>query len=479
MNGWKLTYDGFDAAEEPLREALCALGNGYFATRGAAPESSADGVHYPGTYIAGCYNRLASAIADRTLENESLVNMPNWLPLNFRIDGGDWFDLKAVDLLSYQQELDIKQAVLTRTIHFRDMTGRHTRLEQQRFVSMDQPHLACLHTCIFAEDWEGNIEVRSALDGRVENTGVARYRELDSKHLTPLTSVAVDANTIALEVQTNQSHIRIAQAAKTRLWLDDEPIAPTQQQKQSDGYIAHCFTTQLTPSRKLSIEKTVAVYTSRDQAISDPGLEAREAVRVSPRFDELLRRHSIEWKHLWNRFDFDIEYVDRNQEEQAEKILRLHILHLIQTTSPHVIDLDVGVPARGLHGEAYRGHVFWDELFVFPLFNLRMPEITRALLRYRYRRLGEARKAAKACGFRGAMYPWQSGSDGREETQRLHLNPKSGNWLSDNSYLQRHINSAVAYNVWQYYQVTNDTEFLSFCGAEMILEIARFWASIA
>ena len=77
------------------------------------------------------------------------------------------------------------------------------------------------------------------------------------------------------------------------------------------------------------------------------------------------------------------------------------------------------------------------------------------------------------------MYPWQSGSDGREETQRLHLNPRSGRWLPDNSHRQRHVNIAVAYNVWQYYQATGDLEFLAAYGAEMLLEIARFWASIA
>nr|WP_305907458.1 glycosyl hydrolase family 65 protein [Methylomarinum sp. Ch1-1]MDP4520212.1 glycosyl hydrolase family 65 protein [Methylomarinum sp. Ch1-1] len=108
-----------------------------------------------------------------------------------------------------------------------------------------------------------------------------------------------------------------------------------------------------------------------------------------------------------------------------------------------------------------------------------MPEITRALLRYRYRRLDEARRAARKAGYHGAMYPWQSASNGREESQHLHLNPKSGNWIADNSHLQRHINAAVAYNVWQYYQVTRDMEFLSFYGAEMLLEIARFWASLA
>jgi alpha,alpha-trehalase len=164
---------------------------------------------------------------------------------------------------------------------------------------------------------------------------------------------------------------------------------------------------------------------------------------------------------------------------KSQYILRLHLFHLLQSVSPNSIDLDVGVPARGLHGEAYRGHIFWDELFIFPILTLRIPDITRALLRYRYRRLDHARCNARDAGYRGAMYPWQSGSDGREESQRLHLNPQSGRWTPDSTRLQRHVNSAIAYNAWQYYQVTGDWEFLSFYGAEMILEIARFWASIA
>ncbi len=137
------------------------------------------------------------------------------------------------------------------------------------------------------------------------------------------------------------------------------------------------------------------------------------------------------------------------------------------------------MPARGLHGEAYRGHIFWDELFIFPFLNLRVPEITRSLLRYRVRRLDEARVMALEAGYRGAMYPWQSGSDGREESQSYHLNPQSGRWIADASRLQRHINAAVAYNIWQYYQVTEDRAFMSFYGAEVLLEIARFWASVA
>jgi len=160
-------------------------------------------------------------------------------------------------------------------------------------------------------------------------------------------------------------------------------------------------------------------------------------------------------------------------------LLRMNMFHLLQAVSPNSIGLDIGVPARGWTGEAYQGHVFWDELFIFPFFNYRMPEITRSLLMYRYRRLGEARAAAQAAGYKGAMFPWQSGSDGQEETQARNLNPRSQRWVPDNSYLQRHVGSAIAHNVWQYFQVTHDIEFLNSYGAELILDIACFWSSIA
>ena len=163
----------------------------------------------------------------------------------------------------------------------------------------------------------------------------------------------------------------------------------------------------------------------------------------------------------------------------TETVLHLHIFHLLQTVSHHSAHLDVGVPARGWHGEAYRGHIFWDELFIFPYLNFQRPWLAEALLQYRYARLGTARAAARAEGFEGAMFPWQSGSNGREETQRLHLNPKSGRWLPDRSHLQRHVNIAIAYNVWQHYMITGSIRFLRFTGAELLIEIARFWSSIA
>ena len=474
VSAWSLSYGGFSPDEEGQREALCTLGNGYLATRGAAPESRADDVHYPGTYGAGCYNRLRDTVDGQTIENESIVNLPNWLPLTFRVEGGPWFSLSEVEVLEYRQELDLRRGVLVRVTRFRDAAGRTTRLTQRRFVHMELEHLCGLQTTLVAEDWSGRIDLRSALDGTVENSGVARYRKLSGRHLRPVLAEEADEETLVLVAETTQSHIRIAEAARTRVLHDHQHVSVDRTLSVEPGWIAHDLVIDVTQDEPVIIDKLVAVYNSRDRAISGPAVAAVNLLARAGDFDELLDRHVRAWARLWDRSWFEIEGDD-----ETLRIIRLHVFHLLQTVSENSIDLDVGVPPRGLHGEAYRGHILWDELFVFPILNLRFPQITRTLLRYRHRRLPEARWAARQAGYSGAMYPWQSGSDGREENQQIHLNPVSGRWVPDTTHRQRHVGIAVAYNVWQYYQATSNDEFLRFYGAEMILDIARFWASAA
>lgn len=473
MHNWKLIYKDFKPSKQCLREALCTLGNGYFATRGAAVESSADDTHYPGTYLAGGYNRLKTEIAGRMIENEDLVNMPNWLLTKFRIDGSEWFDLLSVNILSYHQELDMKKGVLTRNLHFKDRQDRETTVIERRFVHITNMHLAGLEITIIPENWSGRLHVHSALDGTVVNAGVKRYRQLNNKHLEPVQSGKVNEDIIYLLVKTNQSCIHIAEAARTSVYVDGEKNDVQRKLMENPGYIAQEFSIDAEQHLPIKIEKIVSFYTSRDFAVSEASQEATEAVERATNFEELLQSHILQWDHLWDRCDIQL-----NDNNRTQMILRLHIFHLLQSVSRNSIDLDTGVPARGWHGEAYRGHIFWDELFIFPYLNLRIPVLTQSLLLYRYRRLNHSRLAAQQQGLKGALYPWQSGSNGREETQHLHLNPKSGRWLPDNTQLQRHVNAAIVYNVWQYFTATDDLEFLSTYGAEMIVEIARFFASI-
>ena len=474
-NPWTLLYDSYDPVQEGLREALCTLGNGYFAVRGAAPEARADDVHYPATYLAGGYNRLETEISGQIIENEDLVNFPNWLLLQFRIEEGDWFNLADVEVLSYRQELDIRRGVLSRTGRFKDGEGRITCLFNSHFVHQKLAHLGAQKLSLKAENWAGTLEFQAGIEGRIVNAGVKRYRELNSTHLVPIESSRHGTDVVCLKVKTCQADISMAQAIRTRVYKDGFIQDIDFSVYEEPGFIAQQFSIPVAIGEEISVEKTLALFTSRDRAISECRFSACLRVGKAGSFDDLLRSHEMAWKHIWERFEIRVE----GNGPRTLMVLHLHLFHLLQTVSEHTMDLDVGVPARGWHGEAYRGHIFWDELFILPLLTLRFPEITRALLRYRFRRLDRARLLAADEGFKGAMYPWQSGSSGREESQKIHLNPKSGRWIPDNSSLQRHVNLAIAYNVWQYYQVTRDMEFLIFSGAEMILEIARFFSSLA
>jgi alpha,alpha-trehalase len=378
-------------------------------------------------------------------------------------------------VLEHDIEVDLHRSVHTRRSRLRDSAGRVLSITQRRLVSLRHPHLAAIESTFVAENFSGGIDLEWAIDGTVCNSGVARYADLPDDHLEHVDAFADSPESIVLEVRTNDSHVHVGMCARTRVWVGDREVHTERSVLAETRRVAQALVVEVAEGEEVRVEKVVAVHTSRDPGIYSPVDASTHAARVAGSFDDLLEQHLTSWAHAWSRsrihLSGDIGHTGR--------VLDLHIFHLLQTVSKFNTDLDAGVPARGLHGEAYRGHIFWDELFIFPFLTLRVPELTRALLRYRARRLTRAREAAEEAGYRGAMFPWQSASSGREETQTLHLNPDSGHWLPDASHLQRHIDAAVAFNIWHYWQVTTDMEFMRFWGAEMMLEIARFWASAA
>ena len=188
MNEWKLTFDHWDIKDQKAREALCTLGNGYWATRGAFEEATQHDGHYPGTYVAGVYDRCERIIAGETVSHETIVNWPNWLYLTFAMDNGQWFSMEQVQVNTYRQELDLQRGVLSRYIHFSEPKGRETILQAIRLVHMEHPHLATLQWTFTPLNWSGRLHVRSALDSGISNENVDRYREMNTKHYRLLDS---------------------------------------------------------------------------------------------------------------------------------------------------------------------------------------------------------------------------------------------------------------------------------------------------
>lgn len=476
---WQIVYDRYEPEQQHLRESLCTLGNGYFASRGAFEfaEVSHDfknNPHYPGTYIAGIFNKLKSKVADKEIENESIVNWPNWLYLTFEHADGSRFSIDEVEMLDFRQVMDLRKGQLKIYLRFRDAQGRESSLRSTRLVSMADRHVSMLEWEFQAINWNGEITIISGIDGNVKNKGVPRYNDLNGDHLDIIEQGEFDEEGLYMHSRTNYTEVDVAQAIRTDVFLDDDRTSFERSVEEKDHLIMHRIRVGMKAGQTLHVIKVMAMFTGKDAGVGNLVVDAKRKVEDAPSVGALQESHHLAWKDLWSRSDIKIASFNGEQ-----VLLRLHIFHLLQVASPNTLDLDVSVPSRGIHGEAYRGNLMWDELYIFPVINYMKPSITQNMLKYRFYRMGEARRAAREHHYKGAMFPWQSGSNGEENAQEIHLNPESGRWIPDDTHLQRHVNTAIAYNIWNYFKITNDQIFLEDYGAEMMFSITEFLSSLA
>jgi len=470
---WTLRYSNYDITREKSREALLTVGNGYFGTRGALEESEANEYNYPGTYMAGLYNRLKTQIDDRIVENEDLVNAPNWLPITFKVGEGEWFDPNKEKILEIERSLNLLNGVLSKKMLAQDSKGNITLIESTRLASMANKHRAAINYSITPQNYTGYIRIKSRLSVPLKNEGVKRYGYLNQHHTEPMEQGGNDSLSF-VAAKTTQSGIVMAVAAQLAVYYNERPMATNFVLKQDEGWVNTYIKAEIKKGETYRIEKLVSICNSLSGGIDDPIAFVQHDAMSCKSFDEMLAGSAKVWEDIWRKVDVKV-----TGDRLAQKLLRLHIYHTLVTTSPHSTGNDFGIPARGLHGEEYRGHILWDELFIFPFFCLHYPEIAKSVLMYRYRRLSQARENAKGNGLKGAMFPWQSGSDGREETLMDIFDPQSGEWSKDYSSLQRHVSLAIAYNVWNYFNITGDIDFMNDYGSELFFDICRFWSSIA
>ncbi len=475
-SNWKLSYHDFKPEEELLREVLTTTGNGFFGSRGTLESEKTDlDTFYPGTYIAGLYNKLPTEVHNKKIYNNDFVNCPNWLLIQLKI-GDDKQPVKLLDceILDYEHTLNMREAVVYRDFRIRDCKNRITHIQIQRYANMQNPHMGHIKYKLTPENYSRRIKLISGIDGSIINQGVPRYRQLASKHLETI-SQEVQNGILHHHTRTNSSKIDIHISVKNKLTqpqLPDMNIETDIDKKDEEIYEHISFNAQ--EQTTYILEKTAAIYTSSDMDVADPGQSSLVQTEKASTFDDLLRAHKEYWREIWNKTDIEIE-----GDRFMQRVTRLHIYHLMVTGSPHNENFDAGIPARGLHGEAYRGHIFWDEVFILPFYVKHHPNIVKAFLKYRYRRIDDARAYATQNGYTGVMFPWQTADDGKEETQEIHFNPVSEQWGPDLSRRQRHVSIAIAYNVLQYMKYTGDKNFFQEYGSDLYYGICRFWASIA
>ncbi|MBZ3776591.1 glycosyl hydrolase family 65 protein [Lentilactobacillus otakiensis] len=467
---WHLDYYGEYAGKRNYgQEAMLTIGNGYFGLRGAYVESHADKDNYPGMYVAGVYNQLTTKINDRDVVNEDLVNLPNAQYISFGVDHQLPFTIKKADIQDIYRSLDLKTGALTTTLHIQLSTGHIIQVRATKAANMNQWHRYAVKYELKPINFSGSLQIYAGIDGNVINGNVERYQDFDQHHIDVIGMAAHD-NQVSMTGQTKTSHVQFVINSKLSSQnLDTKKLIDT---TTEEGKVEQTLSINVEPGKEYEFEKNVTVFTSKDK---DANLEADAQKELDDSsFDNTLSDSEKFWSNVWQHSDIIID-----NDLTSQKLTRVNIFHMLVTSAALASGkLDASVGARGLHGEAYRGHIFWDVTFDLPFYAIHYPAIAKQCLLYRYNRLAEARKYAASEDKQGSMYPWQSGMYGDEQSQFVHLNPVSGEWDPDNSRLQRHVSISVAYDIINYVHITGDKEFMDKYGLEMLLSICKFWVSM-
>ncbi|MEM5389915.1 glycosyl hydrolase family 65 protein [Paraburkholderia phymatum] len=424
----------------------------------------------PASIARGLYNTVTACANGETLRAAFLPRLPDATVLAVRRSGEPWLGTHTAQLVRYTHALDMETAQATRTplLRFADST---TQIVESRFVSAAHPSVFVIRWRVTACDWSGLLDIADGTDGDVRNAIVERQRAFDGRHIVDVMHAMQPDGVLLTSARLSGAQVSIAIGSRVDVQCASEEIGPCVEWKAG----AACFTRRtvyLHAGETICVDKIVSVHTSRDALAPDPTDAALASVRRAGNADSLYDAHLRSWQPTSDgvRADGDGERLVRQ--------LNLRAFHVLQTVSAHSALEDAGIPARGWH-EGYHGHVFWDDLFVLPVVTRDEPDHARGPLLYRYRRLDVARSAARAADLEGAMYPWRSAATGDEETPRLQFNPLDGHWMHDHTRLERHVGSSIAWNIWRHWGASADDGFFRDRGAEMIIEIARFWASAA
>ncbi len=433
--------------------------------RATAEEGCPDEVR--GCYVAGLFDRFPGEVTE-------LPNIPDWTKIGIKLDG-ETFSLCSGEILSYQKQLNMRVGEIVRDIEWMSPSGKKTRLVFRRFVSMSNLNIAAIKIKIRPLNYSGPIEILSGIDGQVCNSGVQHFKEGNSRmHKDGI---------ISITSRTQQSNNGLTVAAKHLFYLDDDQLSETKQIRTERRQIFLSSSHVIMEGQTFCVEKLVTVCTSRDlefmetSGISDKELEKNTVKKlkkaVALGYDNLFMNHKAKWDRIWEDTDIAIDGPDFDQLG-----IRFSIFHIHQMTPAH--DERASIAAKGLSGEGYKGHVFWDtETFLLPVHIFTSPETAKKLLLYRYRLLGGARRKAKENGYQGAMYPWESADTGDDVTPKWGaVDIKTGEPIRIcGGELQQHITCDIVYGIWQYFEVTRDYDFMFRNGLEIMLDTSRFWAS--
>ena len=446
---WSITEEGFDPAYGMVSESIFALGNEYMGSRASFDEGFS-GKTMVGNYLNGVYEEAPihhpntyKGISTRT---RFMVNTLNWFALNVQCEG-ETLDLATSQFSDFVRELDLKTGEVTRSFIWKTESGKQIRLTFRRLLSMEQPELACRRISMTALSADTEVELEPGLDFAPMHHALGR---------SPWKIRRQGGG--AILGQTEKTEQYVFSTYDLTLPEDAETSAT-----KSDMSVGTRISLGLKKDVEATLDQSVVNLAIKRSELSVDALwtdcEKRAAKIVSTSYDDALAASSAYWANVWATQDIEIF----GDEEQQQGI-RFCIFQLHQTY--HGVDAANNVGAKGLTGEAYSGHTFWDtETYCLPFYLFSNTQAARNLLEYRYKTLPQAIEWATEQDCEGAFYP-MSTIDGTESC---------GVWWHGN--LEIHVSAAVAYGVWNYMKICDDRDFLYSKGMEMLLQIARFFAS--
>ncbi|MEX1117548.1 MAG: beta-phosphoglucomutase [Terrimicrobiaceae bacterium] len=449
VDPWIIREGGFHADRAEVSESIFSLANEFAGVRGAFDEGYS-GPAMPGFYFNGIYesgeHKYSTKFKGFAERWTYMVNAVDWLYTRIALDG-EQLDLAKCRFGDFVRQVDMRRGILERSFTWETLSGKKLRLIFERFLSMADQRTGVQRIRLQPINFSGDVELTCGLDfGTLYHLRGTRPWSLERQD-------ARDGWMAALGCTASSGH-RVF--ASFRLNREGEAFAEGQ-------LIGQRLRLKVTPEEETVVEKLVVFHTEKNTALEldtvwDTGLSectARQSLSVI----DATASHMAYWADVWNHLDLVIEGDDENQQG-----FRYCIFHLHQTY--HGADARFNVGAKGLTGEHYWGVTWWDtETYCLPFYLFNNRRAAKNLIEYRYRTLDGARARAGDFHLPGARYPMCT-IDGEEVCD-----------VWQHGDLEIHVSAAVAYGVWKYAHITKDESFLFEKGAEMLVEISRFYAA--
>lgn len=461
---WVIRETSFNPQYNRRSETVFTVANGYIGMRGHFDE----GMNVPevdalnGTYLNGFYDSADIIYGEEAFgyarKRQTMLNVTDSKIIELWIEG-ERFNLLAGRLVDYERVLDMQTGIMTRCMTWESGRGRLISLCIERLVSFANKHVAMIRYKVKPLNFSGEITLVSSLNGEVHNEiseGDPRAGAAFTGQVLHTIGKSEEGTRMSLEQRTSETEFTLLCAADHRANLKHEVKTEEHEQRLDKHFVFN-----LEQDQEAVLEKAIVYYTSKDYEVEHLDILAQSTLKdiIEDGFDKLASLQRQRLDEFWETADIQVE-----GDEKLQQGLRFNAFHLFQSVGRDGL---TNIGAKGITGEGYEGHYFWDtETYIMPFFLYTQPDLALRLLEFRYHTLPKARDRAVEMAASGALYPWRT--IGGEEVSAYYPGGTA----------QYHIDADVAHAVIQYSEAAGDEEFLRNKGMEILVETCRFFLSV-